>query len=49
MNLPPAKSSTENAVKSDAVFILKNEPRREKTCLRGFRPGKNQTDLLNYR
>ena len=25
-----------------------NEPRHEKTCLRGFRPGKTQTDLLNY-
>ena len=25
-----------------------NEPRHEKTCLWGFRPGKTQTDLLNY-
>ena len=26
-----------------------NEPRHEKTCLRGFRPGKTQTGLLSYR
>ena len=25
------------------------EPRHEKTCLRGFRPGKTQTGLLSYR
>ena len=25
------------------------EPRHEKTCLRGFRPGKTQTSLLSYR
>ena len=24
------------------------EPRHEKTCLRGFRPGKTQTNLLSY-
>ena len=26
-----------------------NEPRHEKTCLRGFRPGETQTGLLSYR
>ena len=26
-----------------------NEPRQEKTCLRGWRPGKTQTGLLSYR
>ena len=26
-----------------------NEPRHEKPCLRGFRPGKTQIGLLNYR
>ena len=26
-----------------------NEPRHEKTCLGGLRPGKTQTDLLSYR
>ena len=25
------------------------EPHNEKTCLRGFRPGKTQTGLLSYR
>ena len=25
------------------------EPRHEKTCLRSFRPGKIQTELLSYR
>ena len=25
------------------------EPRHEKTCLRGLRPGKTQTGLLSYR
>ena len=25
------------------------EPRHEKTCLRGLRPGKSQTGLLSYR
>ena len=25
------------------------EPRHEKTCLRGFRPGKTHTGLLSYR
>ena len=25
------------------------EPRHEKTCIRGFRPGKTQTGLLSYR
>ena len=26
-----------------------NEPRHQKTCPRGFRPGKTQTSLLSYR
>ena len=26
-----------------------NEPRSEKNCLQGFRPGKTQTGLLSYR
>ena len=26
-----------------------NEPRHEKTCLRGFRPGKTKTGLLSFR
>ena len=26
-----------------------NQPRHEKTCLRGLRPGKTQTGLLSYR
>ena len=30
-------------------FSRWNEPRHEKTCLRGLRPGKTQTDLLSYR
>ena len=30
-------------------FAVLNEPRREKTCLRGFRPGQTQTGLLSYR
>ena len=30
------------------VCVL-NEPRHEKTCLRGFQPGKTQTGLLSYR
>ena len=25
------------------------EPRHEKTCLRGFRPGKTQTGMLSFR
>ena len=25
------------------------EPHNEKTCLRGFRPGETQTDLLSFR
>ena len=25
-----------------------NEPRHEKTCLRGLRPGKSQSGLLSY-
>ena len=29
--------------------LIFNEPRHEKTCLRGFRPGKTQTSLLSYR
>ena len=27
--------------------VLRNEPRHEKTCLRGLRPGKTQTGLLS--
>ena len=26
-----------------------NEPRHEKTCLQGLRPGKTQTGLLSFR
>ena len=29
--------------------MTKLEPHHEKTCLRGFRPGKTQTGLLRYR
>ena len=32
-----------------SVIILLYEPRHEKTCLRGFRPGKTQTSLLSHR
>ena len=28
---------------------LTHEPRYEKTCLRGFRPGRTQTGLYNHR
>ena len=31
------------------TVLLLYEPRHEKTCLRGFRPGKTQTGLLSYR
>ena len=31
------------------VFLLLNEPRSEKTDLRGFRPGPTQTGLYNNR
>ena len=30
-------------------LLYLHEPRHEKTCLRGFRPGKTQTGLLSYR
>ena len=30
-------------------LITRIGPRHEKTCLRGFDPGKTQTGLLNYR
>ena len=30
-------------------YVNEYEPRHEKTCLRGFRPGRTQTDLLRYR
>ena len=30
------------------IYML-YEPHHEKICLRGFRPGKTQTDLLSYR
>ena len=30
-------------------WALQYEPRHEKTCLWGFRPGKTQTSLLSYR
>ena len=33
---------------SSLVFQQRYEPCHEKTCLRGFQPGKIQTDLLNY-
>ena len=29
-------------------FLIINEPRHEKTCLRGVRPGKTQTGLLSW-
>ena len=31
------------------IIKLTNEPRREKTWLRGFRPGPRQTDLYKLR
>ena len=31
------------------IMMNANEPRHEKTCLRGLRPGKTQTGLLSYR
>ena len=31
------------------VQPVTNEPRREKTDLRGFRPGPTQTDLYSHR
>ena len=31
------------------TVMLLLEPRHEKTCLRGFRPGKTQTSLLSHR
>ena len=31
------------------LFHASTEPRHEKTCLRGFRPGKTRTGLLGYR
>ena len=30
-------------------LVITNEPRHEKTCLQGFRPGTTQTGLLSYR
>ena len=30
------------------MYTLMYEPRHEKTCLRGLRPGKTQTGLLSY-
>ena len=30
------------------IWYLSNEPRREKTGLRGFRPGPTQTGLYNH-
>ena len=33
----------------DEVSGALNEPRREKTCLRGFGPGPTQTGLYNHR
>ena len=34
---------------SGLFYPCKLEPRHEKTCLRGFRPGMTQTGLLNCR
>ena len=31
------------------LYSTLNEPRHEKTCLRGFRPGKTQTGLRSHR
>ena len=32
-----------------SLYIIKIEPRREKTCLRGFRPGATQIGLYSHR
>ena len=34
---------------SSSCALLRIEPRHEKTCLQGFRPGKTQTGLLSHR
>ena len=31
------------------VMLVNNEPRHEKTCLRGLRPGTTRTGLLIYK
>ena len=36
-------------VMQDRASKVLNEPRHEKTCLRGLQPGKTQTGLLSYR
>ena len=36
-------------VSDDLMLFLQNEPRREKTGLRGFRPGPTQTGLYSHR
>ena len=39
-------------LKDDIIYMwlaMQNEPRHEKTCLRGLWPGKTQTNLLSYR
>ena len=38
-----------NIVFLEQVCIPEIEQGHEKTCLRGFRPGKTQTSLLSYR
>ena len=38
-----------NELKGSGELKKSCEPRHEKTCLRGFRPGKAQTGLLRYR
>ena len=39
---------TFQACKSAHLYIPPYEPRHEKTCIRGLRPGKTQTGLLSY-
>ena len=41
--------SSSDAGKSENGKFRYYEPRYEKTCLRGFRPGKTQTGLLSFR
>ena len=51
--LTPARQfvsrNRENDWPVDCLSAIPNEPRYEKTCLRGLRSGKTQTSLLSYR
>ena len=38
-----------DSYKASTVVLVTNEPRREKTGLRGFRQGLTQTDLYSHR